>query len=134
MLWVSFGIIVLFGGATLLLHNAKFIMWKPTVLYWIFSAVIFTAPLFGRNVIKSLMSKQVELPDHAWSRLNASWGVFFAFLGIANLLVAYNYSEPTWVKFKLFGVLGLMFAFIIGQSMFITKYLDKESQDKKEKQ
>jgi intracellular septation protein len=134
MLWVSFGIIVLFGGATLLLHNAKFMMWKPTVLYWIFSVVIFGAPLFRRNVIRSLMRGNMELPDHVWSRLNASWGGFFVFLGIANLFVAYNYSEVTWVKFKLFGVLGLMFVFIIGQSMFMAKYLDKESPDKEEKQ
>lgn len=129
MLWVSFGIIVVFGGATLLLHNAKFMMWKPTVLYWISSVVIFGAPLFGHNAIKSLMGKQLELPDYVWSRLNASWGGFFALLGIANLFVAYNYSEPTWVKFKLFGVLVLMFLFIIGQSMMLTKYLDQAELD-----
>ncbi|MCA1925058.1 MAG: septation protein A [Thiobacillus sp.] len=126
MLWVSLGIIVVFGGATLWLHDEAFIKWKPTALYWIFAAVILGATLFGRNVIKSLMGKQMELPDAAWSRLNASWGGFFAFMGVANLVVAFNFSTDTWVNFKLFGSLGLMLLFVIGQSMMLAKYMDKE--------
>ena len=126
MMWVSLGIIVLFGGATLWLHDESFIKWKPTVLYWIFAAIIFGSAAFGRNVIKSLMNTQMELPDPAWSRLNASWGGFFAFMGVANLFVAFNFSTDAWVDFKLFGSLGLMLVFVIGQSMMLTKYLDKE--------
>jgi intracellular septation protein len=126
MMWVSLGIIVLFGGATLWLHDESFIKWKPTVLYWIFAAIILGSAAFGRNVIKSLMKEQMELPDIAWGRLNASWGGFFAFMGVANLIVAFNFSTDTWVDFKLFGSLGLMLVFVIGQSMMLTKYLDKE--------
>jgi intracellular septation protein len=126
MLWVSLGIIVLFGGATLWLHDESFIKWKPTVLYWIFAGVIFGAAAFGRNVIRSLMGTQMELPDPAWGRLNASWGGFFLFMGLANLVVAFSFSTDTWVNFKLFGSLGLMLVFVIGQSMMLTRYLDKE--------
>lgn len=126
MLWVSLGIIVLFGGATLWLHDENFIKWKPTVLYWVFAAVIFGAALFGRNIIRGLMRTQMELPDAAWSRLNASWGGFFAFMGLANLVVAFNFSTDAWVNFKLFGSLGLMLVFVIGQSLMLAKYLDKE--------
>jgi len=129
MLWVTLGIILVFGGATLWLHDESFIKWKPTVLYWIFSAVIFGAAAFGRNVIKSLMGKQMELPAPAWGRLNASWGGFFAFMGVANLIVAFNFSTDAWVNFKLFGSLGLMLVFVIGQSMMLTKYLDKADLD-----
>ena len=129
MLWVSLGIIAVFGGATLWLHDESFIKWKPTVLYWIFAAIIFGAAALGRNVIKSLMSKQMELPAPAWSRLNASWGGFFAFMGLANLFVAFNFSTDAWVNFKLFGSLGLMLVFVIGQSMMLTKYLDKADLD-----
>ena len=126
MLWVSLGIIVVFGGATLWLHDESFIKWKPTVLYWIFAAIILGAAAFGRNVIKNLMKTQMELPDAAWSRLNASWGGFFAFMGVANLLVAFNFSTDAWVNFKLFGSLGLMLVFVIAQSMMLAKYIDKE--------
>jgi intracellular septation protein len=126
MLWVSLGIIVLFGGATLWLHDESFIKWKPTVLYWIFATIILGAAVFGRNVIRNLMKSQMELPDAAWSRLNASWGGFFAFMGLANLIVAFNFSTDAWVNFKLFGSLGLMLVFVIAQSMMLAKYIDKE--------
>ena len=129
MMWVSLGIIVVFGGATLWLHDESFIKWKPTVLYWIFSGIIFGAAAFGRNVIKNLMTAQMELPDPAWSRLNASWGGFFAFMGVANLIVAFNFSTDAWVNFKLFGSLGLMLVFVIGQSMMLTKYMDQADLD-----
>lgn len=138
MMWISLGIIVVFGGATLWLHDERFIKWKVTVLHWLFSAIILGAPLFGRNVIKSLMGAQVELPDLVWSRLNASWGGFFAFMGVANLVVAFNFSTETWVNFKLFGMMGLMLVFIVAQSMVLNRYLDqtdldKEALDKEEK-
>lgn len=126
MLWVSLGIIVVFGGATLWLHDESFIKWKPTVLYWIFAVAIFGAALFGRNVIRGLMNAQMELPELAWSRLNLSWGAFFAVMGLVNLWVAFNYSTDAWVNFKLFGSMGLMLVFVIGQGMMLSKYLDKE--------
>lgn len=126
MLWVSLGIIVVFGGATLWLHDESFIKWKPTVLYWLFAAVIFGAAIFGRNVIRGLMNAQMELPDLAWSRLNLSWGAFFAVMGLVNLWVAFNYSTDAWVNFKLFGSMGLMLVFVIAQGMMLSKYMDKE--------
>ncbi|MDP2029685.1 MAG: septation protein A [Thiobacillus sp.] len=134
MMWVSLGIIAVFGGATLWLHDESFIKWKPTVLYWIFSSIILGASAFGRNIIKGLMKAQMELPDPAWSRLNASWGGFFAFMGVANLIVAFNFSTDAWVNFKLFGSLGLMLVFVIGQSMMLTKYMDQADLEKEEKQ
>jgi intracellular septation protein len=126
MLWVSLGIIVVFGGATLWLHDESFIKWKPTVLYWIFAGAIFGAALFGRNLIRSVMGEQMELPELAWSRLNLSWGSFFAVMGVVNLWVAYNFSTDDWVNFKLFGSMGLMLVFVIAQGMLISRYLDKE--------
>lgn len=134
MLWVSVVLIVVFGGATLWLHDEAFIKWKPTVLYWLFAVILFGAAAFDRNLIKSLMGSQMELPDIAWSRLNASWGAFFAFMGLANLIVAFNFSTDAWVNFKLFGSLGLMLVFVIGQSMMLTRYLDKADLEKENKE
>lgn len=126
MLWVSLGIIVVFGGATLWLQDESFIKWKPTVLYWVFASTIFGAALFGRNLIRGLMNTQLELPEVAWSRLNLSWGAFFTLMGLVNLWVAFNYSTDAWVNFKLFGSMGLMLVFVIGQGMMLSKYMDKE--------
>lgn len=128
MLWVSLGIIVVFGGATLWLHDESFIKWKPTVLYWVFAAAIFGAALAGRNIIRGLMRSQMELPDLAWGRLNLSWGGFFAVMGVLNLWVAYNFSTDAWVNFKLFGSVGLMLVFVVAQGMMLAKYMDKEEQ------
>lgn len=127
MLWVSFAVIVVFGGATLALQDETFIKWKPTVLYWLFAIVLAVAALaFRRNLIRSMLDKQVELPEPVWSRLNWSWVGFFAFMGGANLYVAFNFPTDLWVSFKLFGGMGLMLAFIIGQALFLARYMEEE--------
>jgi len=127
MLWISLGIIVVFGGATLLLHDETFIKWKPTVLYWLFAVVLIaSALLFKKNLIKAMMEQQVTLPEPVWRRLNLSWAGFFAFMGVLNLYVAFNYSTEAWVNFKLFGAMGLMFGFVIAQSLMLSKYIHEE--------
>jgi intracellular septation protein len=124
MLWASVGIIAVFGGATLFLQDETFIKWKPTVLYWLFGVVLASAAvLFRRNLIRVMLSEQVELPERIWRRLNWSWVAFFAFMGGLNLYVAYNYSTDLWVNFKLFGGTGLMLAFVVIQSLVLAKYM-----------
>jgi len=127
MLWVSLGIIVLFGGATLLLKDPTFIKWKPTVLYWLFALALAGARLvWRRNLLQSLIGGQVELPPSAWTTLMWSWSGFFAALGVLNLFVAYNYSESTWVNFKVFGVTGLMLVFVLIQGLLLARNLQQK--------
>jgi intracellular septation protein len=123
MLWASLAIIVVFGGLTLFLRDKTFIQWKPTVLYWLFGAVLAGGALAGRNLIRAMMSQQITLPEPVWVRLNWSWVGFFAFMGGANLYVAYHYSESAWVNFKLFGGIGLMLLFVLAQSLVLSKYV-----------
>lgn len=126
MLWVSLFIIVVFGGATLWLRDETFIKWKPTVLYWLFATVlVVSATWFRKNLIRAMMSAQMELPEPVWSGLNLSWAGFFALLGLVNLWVAFTFSTATWVDFKLFGTMGLMLVFVVGQVFFLNKYIDK---------
>ncbi len=126
MLWASLGIIVVFGGATLLLRDETFIKWKPTVLYWLFGAVLAIAELaFRRNLIRAMLSEQVRLPGPVWARLNWSWIGFFAAMGGLNLYVAYNFSTDLWVSFKLFGGVGLMLLFVIAQAVFLARHLEE---------
>ncbi len=126
MLWASLAIIVVFGGATLLLQDETFIKWKPTVLYWMFGLVLAGSTFFRKNLIRLMLSEQMRLPDPVWGRLNWSWVVFFAFMGAINLYVAYNYSTDLWVNFKLFGATGLMLLFVVAQSFFLGKYMEEE--------
>lgn len=124
MLWVSLAIIVFFGGATIYFHNETFIKWKPTVLYWCFACALFVSQLFFRkNLIRSMMEKQIALPDPAWQRLGLAWMGFFGLMGVLNLYVAFRFSTATWVNFKLFGGIGLMFVFVIAQSLMLSKYV-----------
>lgn len=127
MLWVSLGIVVVFGGLTIALHNPTFIKWKPTVLYWAMGASLAISNLvFGRNLMRKMMGAQIALPKEVWGRLNTGWIAFFALMGTLNLYVAYNYSEEAWVNFKLFGGMGLMIAFIVLQAMFIARHVKEE--------
>jgi len=127
MLWVSLGIIVVFGGATLLLRDETFIKWKPTVLYWLFAAALIVADLvFRKNLIRAMMGKQIELPEPVWTKVNWSWAGFFAVMGVLNIYVAYHYSTDTWVDFKLFGGTGLMLVFVLAQAVMLAKYVKEE--------
>lgn len=130
MLWVSLGLIVFFGGATLVLRDPTFIKWKPTVLYWLFATVLLGSVLLLRkNLIRAMLEAQVALPESLWMKLNLAWVGFFAVMGALNLYVAYHYSEADWVNFKLFGGMGLMLAFIIAQGLVLAKYVEeKETQ------
>lgn len=128
MQWLSLGVIVLFGGATLLAHNDTFIKWKPTVLYWLMGGALAIGQLvFKRNLLKSLMGAQMTLPESAWRSLSWSWTAFFAAMGVLNLWVAFHYDTDTWVNFKLFGGLGLMVLFVIGQALYLSKYMKTEA-------
>ena len=131
MQWVSLGVIVLFGGATIALQNETFIKWKPTVLYWLMGGTLAAGQLFFRkNLLKSLMGSQLELPDAAWRVTNWSWIVFFALMGVLNLWVAYNFDTDTWVNFKLFGGLGLMAVFVVGQALYLGRYMKADEAPK----
>jgi intracellular septation protein len=130
MLLASGAIITVFGGATLLLHDETFIKWKPTVLYWMFASVLFASECFWRkNLIRSMMGQQMQMPEAIWHRLNHAWACFFVLLGVANLYVAFHYPTDFWVNFKLFGTTGLMLVFVILQSLMLSKYVeDKEAE------
>jgi intracellular septation protein len=123
-LWVSLAVITVFGSATLISENETFIKWKPTVLYWLFGVVLAgSALLFRKNLVRSMMAHQVDLPEEIWGKLQASWIGFFTFMGALNLYVAYNYSTDAWVNFKLFGGIGLMLLFVLGQALVLSRYV-----------
>ncbi|EON11514.1 MULTISPECIES: septation protein A [Pandoraea] len=127
MQWVSLAIIVVFGGATMLLHDETFIKWKPTALYWLFGITLFVAELvFDKNLIRAMMEKQMALPDTLWRAVNFSWALFFLAMGGLNLVIAYHFSTDTWVDFKLFGGMGLMVVFIVVQSLWLAKYIKQD--------
>jgi intracellular septation protein len=128
MLWASLAIVTVFGGATLLLHDETFIKWKPTVLYWLFSGVLVVSAFgFEKNLIRTMLSKQLQLPDPVWARLNLAWAAFFVLMGTLNLFIAFRFPLDVWVNFKLFGGMGLMLVFVLLQGVMLSKYIEKDT-------
>jgi intracellular septation protein len=124
MLWVTFLLVTVLGGATVWFHNPTFIKWKPSALYWAMGVVFWASQaFFDKNVLQSLVGEQLELPAAIWRRLNFAWIAFFVLMGIANLYVAYHYSTSTWASFKVFGLTGLMLVFMLGQGFYVARFV-----------
>ncbi len=136
---VTLAVIVVFGGMTLLLHDDTFIKWKPTLVYWILSALMLASQWIGnKTAIERMMSSQITLPATLWKRLNFSWGIFFVVLGAVNIYVAFYYRldldeearRNIWVNFKVFGLLGITLIFVLVQAFFMARHIhDKPETD-----
>lgn len=130
---ITLVLVVLLGGATLWLQDPNFIMWKPTVVNWLFALGFLGAQLFtSQSLLERMMAEHLKLPSAIWSRLNVAWILFFIISGIANIYVAFNFDEATWVNFKLFGLLGLTIVFIIGQSFYLSQYIIEPTENNSE--
>jgi intracellular septation protein len=134
----TLGVLVIFGGMTLLLRDDTFIRWKPTIVYVILAAIVFASQFIGnKTVLEKMLGTQVTLPQFIWNRLNLSWGIFFLFLGALNLYVAFYYGldQDTetrlnfWVNFKVFGLLGFTVLFVLVQAIVMAKYMADESKE-----
>ncbi len=161
---VTLAMLVIFGGLTLLLQDKTFIMWKPSVINWLFAIVFFGSQFIGqRTLIERMMSSHIQLPPPIWLRLNTIWVLFFVTLGALNLYVANLFfiadsalreatglleidlslcaeqfseqalqlchkaqlSEESWVNFKLFGMMGITFVFIIFQGLYLSRHIQE---------
>ncbi len=136
---ITLVIILVMGGLTLFLKDDRFIKWKPTILYWIFSTIILGSQIIGKTtVMEKIMGKQIALPSPIWSKVNLSWGLFFLVVGFLNVYVAFYFggSDITeqartdlWVNFKVFGLMALTLAFGIVQALIIAKHVTPEKEE-----
>ena len=129
MLLTSAVLVLVFGGLTLLVHDATFIKWKPTIVNWLFAAAFLASQFMkGPTVVQRLMGEQMKLePVSLWTRLNAMWVAFFVVVGALNLYVAYNFREEVWVDFKLYGTIGLTVLFALGQGFWLASKMPTET-------
>lgn len=127
---ITLALIVILGGATLVLRDEMFIKWKPSVVNWMFGLVFLVSQFFGKKpLVQRMMDAKVDLPPNIWVRLNWSWVVFFVLVGFANLYVVYHFDTDTWVNFKLFGIMGLTFVFVLGQAVYMSRYMPSDEEN-----
>jgi intracellular septation protein len=124
---ITLAMIVVFGGATLLLHNELYIKWKVTAVYALFALILLATQWSANPVMKRLLGAKIDLPLSIWKKLNFSWALFFIVLAGLNLYVAYHFSTDVWVNFKLFGLLGLTLVFILLQAIFLVQHLKQNA-------
>lgn len=129
---ITLVLLLVFGGATLIFKNPLFIQWKPTAINWLFALVFLGSHFIGdKPLVQRMMSKALEINDNrVWVKLNLAWVGFFIVSGTANLLVApkidplnFQFSEDTWVDFKLFGLMGMTIAFVVAQAFYLARYI-----------
>lgn len=121
-------LILVLGIPSILLQDPVLFMWKPTVANWLFAAFFFGSHWIGtgKPIIQRMLDKQISLPEPIWLKLSLAWVAFFILSGALNLIVAFNFSENTWVNFKLFGLLGLTLVFGIVQSIYLARYIQED--------
>jgi intracellular septation protein len=133
MLIASAALVFVLGGVSLLLDNPIFFKWKPTGLYWLFALVFLGSQFIGKSplvqrMMQAVSQDEMNLPADVWVRLNLAWVVFFLFAGALNIYVAYQFDEATWVNFKLFGLFGITFVFLVLQTLWLSRHMPDEEQ------
>ena len=113
LMWMTLAVL-LFGAATLILRDQRFIQWKPTVFNWVLAAVFLGSQFIGkRTVLERVLGSQLSLPRPIWTRLNVLWVCNFALVGALNLFVAYRFEEAVWVSYKLYSSIGFTLALML---------------------
>lgn len=129
---ITLALLVIFGGATLLLKDPLFIQWKPTAINWLFGFGFLMSQFIGsKPLVQRMMAQAITINEQTvWMKLNLSWVLFFALSGLANIIVApaidpfnLNFTESTWVDFKLFGLMGMTIVFVIAQAFYLARYM-----------
>ncbi len=119
---VTAGLVLVFGGLTLALDDERFIKMKPTIVQALFAAVMFGGLILDKPVLKPLFGRAWNLQDEGWRKLTFRFGIFFAVSGVLNEIVWRTQTTDVWVNFKVFGLMGLTFMFIMTQVPMIQRY------------
>jgi intracellular septation protein len=124
LLLIIFLLVFVFGGLTIILHDAEFLQWKVSIVNWLFGTAFLGSAWFTKKpLIQRFLEKSVALPDKVWRHLNYGWAGYFIFIGCINLFVALTFSLNAWVDFKTFGLIGCTILFVVIQSIYLHKQM-----------
>jgi intracellular septation protein len=126
-LWWLVTAVWVFGTATLLFHDQRFIQWKPTIFNWVLGSILLGSHLFTRhNLVQRMLGQQLQLPDNICARLAWLWSLYFFLVGALNLVVAYYFSEGFWVSYKLWSAIVFTLVMSIITALVLMPYLKVE--------
>jgi intracellular septation protein len=129
LVWLTLAVLV-FGGATLFFHNQLFIQWKPTIFNWALALAFGASQFIGdKNLMQRTLGSQIQLPKPVWNRLNLIWVANFFIVGGLNLIVAYGFSEETWVSYKLYSAIGFTLVLTLLTALLISPHLKEDAVD-----
>lgn len=129
-----------FALASLYFRDAQYLFWKPSVFYWMVAMAVLGSIWIGKKpLVRRLIDISGELPtdqlsDREWRGLSLVWTAFFVAMGVLNLYIAFNFSLDFWVKFKVFGFMGITMVFILSQVFWIASKMDLENETQSEEQ
>jgi intracellular septation protein len=126
-------LVTVFGGLTLILHDPAFIKWKVSVVNWLFGIVLIGSQFIGdKPIIERMLSNAIDVPRNIWLKLNITWALFFISMGFLNVYIFKNFDEETWVGFKVYGMLGLTFVFVVIQGIYLSRHIVEDKPEPKE--
>ena len=126
LLWVSTALIVIFGALAVWFHNQMFIMWKPSIYFWVCGLLFWgSQAFFHKNIFRSTLGDDMTAPDTIWQRFNFAWVAYFALMGLLNLVVVYFFRDH-WVSFHTFGSTAISFIFMAGAGYYLSKHIEPE--------
>jgi intracellular septation protein len=123
LMWMALAVVI-FGSATLILRDQRFIQWKPTVFHWGLAVIFMASQFFGeKNLPQRFMGQQLKLPSRVWGRLNALCIGNFALVGTLNIVVAYRFEEAFWVSYKLYSSVGFTLLLMVLTVVLVMPHL-----------
>ncbi|MGL5790561.1 septation protein A [Plesiomonas shigelloides] len=126
---ITFGLVTVFGGLTMVLHDPVFIKWKVTAVYALFAvALLISQWMTKTTLVQRMFGKEITLPDTIWKKLNLAWALFFTTCGLVNIYVAFYLPLSVWVNFKVFGLLLLTLAFTLLSGVYIYRHIPQTEQ------
>jgi len=132
LMWMALAVVI-FGSATLILRDQRFIQWKPTVFNWGLAVILMASQFFGeKNLLQRFMGQQLKLPSRVWGRLNALWIANFALVGTLNIVVAYRFEEAFWVSYKLYSSVGFGLLLMVLTVVLVMPHLKDQNTDENE--
>ena len=121
---VSTVLVLIFGSATLVLHDPRFLKIKPTLLRWLMAVAFLGSQWIGatplsQRLLEPALAPGASLSRPQWLRINLVWVSAYVLLGCLNLYVAHSASEQTWVYFKVFGLTIALALLGVGQALWL---------------